>query len=255
MNKYIKNKIVEHAILTPDQESCGLICYDNLTGKVSVVPCKNNAQDKRNKFLITTEDFQEAEKVGGRIIVVYHSHIQRNPDEKIGFSSKDIEICNESQIPFLLVTLPNQTWDYIEPEGYERIKLLKRPYLRGMWDCYLSLRDWYEAHDICLPYHFPPEDNSFKNYDYFERNYEEYGFEKVELKNLKYGDAMLFKYGDTLYANHCGVYTGGNQIFHHPTKGISSVIDINESLMQNFAFAARHKDFKYGQSEVMWKTR
>lgn len=252
MNKFIKNKIKQHAQSVKDQEVCGLVCVDILTGKTTVVPTENRAQDKRNRFIIEPLDFYEAEKKYGHIVTIYHSHIKRKGNEKIGFSFKDIEICDEVQIPFLLLTLPDEKWNYYEPNKYERIKLLRRPYVRGLWDCYLDARDWYAIHDVYLKYYFPPEDNRFTNYPDFELKLETEGFYKIPLKEAKYGDALLFKYGKTEYVNHCAVKVGGAKIFHHPTKGVSSVNDIDGDLMKHFAFAARHKEFRYDQGEIIW---
>ena len=247
MNKEIKEKVREHAQSEAPREACGLIACDMKTGKVTVFPCENAAQDKLKKFHITTEEFLECRKAYGEIITVYHSHVNPELGGRVGFSHEDVEMCNECLIPFLLYSMPEDSFEFLEPEGYKPKDIVGRPFIRGFWDCYTACRDYYKVkHGVNLRYYFPPEDDALDDYDHFEDNFEKEGFSRIDFADAKKGDAMLFKIGKSKTINHAAIFLGGSRILHHGVGSKACVIDMDHRLMKYSYIVVRHRDINHG---------
>ena len=241
MNEYIKSKVKEHALKEFPNECCGFICV-NYVGEVTVLPCENKAYNKKSRFVIDTNMYYEAAKLG-HIAAFYHSHADefvRPENDK--FSTADIDISNESGIPALLYVLPQDTWHVHIPDSYEHYKLIGRPFVWGIWDCYSVVRDFYrETYNWNLGFYFPP-----KTYDRhtdfgYEKNFSKEGFEPIPLDELQYGDAILFKMAGSDHINHSAVYLGGNKVLHQPINKTSNELILDERYLKYVSLTLRRK--------------
>lgn len=249
MNKQINNTIREITKNEYPRESCGGIYVNKKNSKYEVVQCENIAQDKIRSFEINEKTYYvENANIYGKPVVLFHSHCysraKENPNE--GFSEQDIKLCNEMQIPFLLHVWPDDEFYYLEPEDYQHEKLTGRPFIRGFWDCYCGLRDFFKEHGVNISYYFPPADDALNDYDLFEKNFKKEGFYKIEPSEAKYGDVFMFKVGKSKTVNHVAVFLGGSKIFHHPFNSESVICDMDDRLMKYSFMVVRHKDFKNG---------
>jgi proteasome lid subunit RPN8/RPN11 len=85
----------------------------------------------------------------GHLKFYWHTHVNGNPN----FSPSDITGIWETEIPWLLYDLKNDTFNYFDPEL--QTPLLRRPWELGLTDCWAVVRDFYRWHlGIILP---PPE--------------------------------------------------------------------------------------------------
>ncbi len=246
MNKQINDEVKKHCISEAPREACGLIACDLKSGIVKVFPCKNSARDKLNKFKISTEDFLKCRSNYGSIISTYHSHCNPELGSKIGFSTKDVEICNECMIPFLLYTHPEGEFSFLEPEGYQSQEIIGRPYIRGFWDCYTLCRDYYRNKGIYLNYYFPPKDDAINDYDHFESNFKKEGFREIPFKEAAEGDLFLFRVGKSKTINHASIFLGGVKILSHSFGSKASVKEVDGRLMKYLHIIVRYESLNNG---------
>jgi len=240
MNNYIKEQVKAHALREFPNECCGFICVNKL-GVVTVVPCENEARNKRNRFSINPAMNVEVEKYG-YVIAFYHSHSDEvaNP-EREHFSREDLDISREACIPALLYVYPQDKWLYHQPDTYQPLDLLGRPFIWGVFDCYSLVRDFYKIQKgVILNYYFPPSEESEKVDFGYERHIQNERFEEVSFDDLQGGDVLLFKIKSD-FINHSAIYLGNNEYLHQPIKKLSSIVNLDERYFKYIAKALRYK--------------
>lgn len=211
MNPEIKKHIKKYADSKFPYESCGLLVINKSNGEWKFIECENVARDKLKKFAIEDSKFLAALKEGE--VIIFHSHFSYETDEKINnFSEEDINISEETCIPFLLYT-SNNKWNYYEPSEYEPFNLYERPFLLGFWDCYTFVRDYFKIHGKNSKIRFVND----TDYHYGLKDFDDIGygeFFEVNLQDIQVGDVIIFKIKSDC-PNHLGVYFGNNEFWHH----------------------------------------
>lgn len=218
LSENIKEEFKQHALEENPREACGLVGV--ISGKQHYFKCKNIALEKSDfvidpKCLVRVEDFLAS--YAGEIVAVLHSH----PSCDAKPSTLDIVSCEQSGLPWGILSLQNFSWEFFEPTGYVA-PLIGRPYKHGVFDCYAALKDWYEHKlNILLPDFYRRENWTEAGDNLFMENYKCAGFKEVTDGSLEVGDAILFTIGSNV-VNHCAVYIGNDQVFHQPRNRLSS---------------------------------
>ena len=211
---YWKEKALLQALEEYPKESCGLLL--NVKGKHKYYSCKNIATTVHQCFIIAPEDYIKANNLGD-IIGVVHSHpkIPPTPSEadKIG--------CEQSNLPWHIINPITEQWGYYQPCGYKP-KLLGRPYVWGVTDCYSLVKDYYkqELNIVLKDWDRPVTLEDFEKDPMFERCAWRTGFRKLrDDEKLQKNDLIFFSIFKK-EVNHIGLFLG-EEIIHHLTDRLS----------------------------------
>lgn len=203
-------EVINHAYETTPHECCGVVIV--FKGKYKYIPCRNLLQG--DVFCIDPEDYANAEDLG-EIVAIAHSHPNGNTEP----SSADIISCNRSQLPWIIVTLPQNSFSVIYPKEFNT-PLIGRPFYHGVLDCYSLIRDYYrEILKIELSDYLREPNWWDKGQDLYLDNFKKEGF--VEVQDLRPHDIILMQNGSSK-VNHGAIYIGDNLILHHSSNRLSS---------------------------------
>lgn len=202
-----------HAIAEYPRESCGLVLASG-----EYVACRNIAEHASEHFILSPEDYADAEDRGD-IMAVVHSH----PDQPAMASHADRLGCEASGLPWGIVVLGmdgvvGTVW--IQPEGWEA-PLIGREYTAGILDCWTLMRDWYAREmGIELP-DFPRSDRFWdRGENLLVERIAPAGFVPAS-GAIQRGDLILMTIGRSPVANHLGLYLGDGTFLHHPYLKLS----------------------------------
>ena len=172
------------------REGCGVIAI--VKGEKKWFPCKNVAEED-NDFVISSNEPSET----------------------------DINYCNAMGIPYWIYSFPDMELNIVEPKT-KSYPLIGREYKFGVKDCFEAMRDYLKSKNIEIPPRVPFEDNWWdKNLDYFsDQIIEKWGGKKVSMSEMKKNDVLIFKVKHDV-PDHCGVYIGDNNFFHHAENRLS----------------------------------
>lgn len=207
MKQEIINDIINHARECYPNECCGLI-LDNF----KYAPCRNLIPENENlklgpqyNFAIDPKQYAIAEDKG-EITHIVHSH----PDASCRPSKEDIARCNESGLPWLIISYPSLDWRIIEPCEPD---LIGRDFVLGVYDCYGLVMDYYKRElgidllDFRVDYPWWEQGEN----RYID-NYEKAGFREVF--DLQKNDVILMQVS-ALVPNHAGILLDNNTLLHH----------------------------------------
>lgn len=200
-------KIRAHANECAPRESCGLIVMQDVP---TYIPC-NNISPAIGDFRIQPSQYAEIEDQWP-ILAIVHSHPNASPEP----SMADRVSCENSGLPWVIVSVPDGSVEQIEPCGYEA-PYLERPFVMGVLDCFALCRDWYKRErQIILPN--PHREMNFwrdPSKNYFVDNLAASGFECLPLGTTpQVGDAFLMQIRGAI-PNHSAVYIGDGKILQH----------------------------------------
>lgn len=210
MNKVIqrhKEEMLELAKQEFPKEACGVVVMQGK--KTKFIPCKNNHHHP-------TEDFEcsiqvaDLEDDGYEIIAVFHSHTNGNTS----LTESDKAWMNSSQLPYILVCLPQESFTYGIPDSEDK-PFKGRFYVAGVQDCYTLVRDYYKAEYGTLLKDFYRNDKWWDNdLDVLNTdNFKDAGFGEVSLEEILPGDVVVMQFGKC--NDHLAIYTGNSKILHH----------------------------------------
>ena len=206
----ILNKIISYAGEKCPEECCGFILKP---GNESLIflPCENQAEDKISNFKISGKDYIQAQ-MKGEIKCIIHSH-NNSPH----VSEADQIEQQKHNIPFGIVFLSNGGYSSIIFFGdtLPIQDLLGRPFIHGILDCFGLIRSYYKKElNITLTNY--PRENEWWNTDnnLLEGNMENEGFYKIDIKDIKLHDVVLFKIRGK-NPNHSAIYLGNDLMLHH----------------------------------------
>ena len=219
----IKFFIKYKALNRPEQEICGLLCFNDIFG-VYPVECNNDAPDKKNYFLISEKQIENL-SLDDKIIGFYHSHLT---DDHI--SKYDRFVAEKKNLECLMYSIIRDDFEIYKPSGL-KIPLVGRPHICGLFDCWNLVEDYYKdnlnikLHNFDLNTHILMDEQTIS----FEEKKQkceillfEMGFQKVN--DLRDGDVLILKFlPDKNCAIHFGIFLSPNKILHH--GGIESVIE------------------------------
>lgn len=212
----VRDLIEEKAKQSPAEECCGYV-VEREEGLFLLSPCRNVSPDPANSALVHPEDV-DAAYLKGRVVAFYHSH----PNCPSTPSAQDVLAAEELQLPCYIFSVPDDTWDYVFPEGMEP-GLVMRPFVFRVHDCYALVRDYFrQTYRVRLPNFARKEDFWETGDNLFIDNFARAGF--VEVEDLKPDDGLLMSIGSSpALPNHAAIYLGKNQILHHLTGRISRI--------------------------------
>ena len=104
MLKDLVNQVFKHAAEEAPRECCGLIVDDN-----QYIKMKNISTDK-DSFKMDDKVFTLLQ-LQRKILYVVHSHYEEDSKP----SQYDINNCNATKIPFLIVSYPEKEYSIIKP--------------------------------------------------------------------------------------------------------------------------------------------
>ena len=218
MDKTTEESLRTHAAAEYPRESCGLIILAG--GKEHYVPCRNIAErsGRRHKFMMSPEDYADAEDVG-KIIALVHSH----PDHPAIPSQADRVICEKSGLVWHVVRVDGAECipttaeiETIAPCGYQA-PLVGREFFHGVLDCYALVQDWFERERGVLLPDFERRDGWWSDgsgENLYMQQFRSAGFIEVSLDDIQVGDCFIMQHRSEV-ANHSGVYLGGGLFLHH----------------------------------------
>ena len=220
-----KQDALVHAREEAPKESCGLLV--NIKGKEKYFPCKNLSTYSQQCFIIDPNDYVKAEE-SGNILAVIHSHPVTPPTA----SQADKISCENSELPWHIVNPKTEQWGYYEPSGYKP-KLIGRPWVWGITDCWSLVRDWYseEKNIILRDWDRPTTPQQFLEKPMFESCAWRTGFRELRTdEKLINGDVLLMSIlSPTL--NHVAIFLDGD-VLHHLADRISCKEPYNQWLLK-----------------------
>lgn len=222
---HLKNQLINYAYACYPHEMCGLI-VKKYTGETIFYQTENIHQDKNENFGISEIDYANADAMG-EVIAIVHSHTDANLwNSKLSFSQADIAACNQSNMPWVLVVLPQEQIEVLNPTGI-KIPLLGREFSYGILDCYSIIKDAF--YEIGINLNNYPRGNLGEWIDNPDWNLYEESFEKENFVELPFA-STLQKYDLLLMRtegskiHHAGVFWNEekNTFVHHLTDRYSS---------------------------------
>lgn len=225
------HRLREYSLHKWPNEAVALLSYNKKNGEEEIIFCENVARDKRRYFAID-DNIYIKELLKDNYIIIFHSHCYNKPNYKLdNFSPDDIEKSEECGWPFLMFNSSTDKWNYYEPESRSIVDLLNRPFVKGVWSCYTLVKDYYKInYNIDLNYYFSPDD--IKEFDLFDKHFQEEGFEEISLEKIEKGSLILFKIGRSKFSNHIAVYLGDNTFLHHPLNKLSRYEILNHKYIK-----------------------
>ncbi len=225
----------KHAEKEYPNEVVGLVDYNE-----KYIPLRNHHPEPKNNWRIHPRTLVSHMKKG--IKAVIHSHT----NDIWAPSKKDMEAQIRLNIPFgIIICNKNGAGNVLWwGDQVPKIPLLGRPYISGVYDCYSIIRDYYYEKGIYLNSY--PHNDEWWEYEHEEnfivKNFEKENFIKLDTdEKPKEGDVFIMKLRSKV-PNHCGLYTGGDNIIHHLSNVLSRT-DSASRLAQHTQFILRHKDW------------
>mgnify|MGYP003111465982 CR=1 FL=1 len=210
----VKESALSQAKEEDPKEACG--CVVIFKGRQRYFPCKNIAETPDEHFVLSPDDYLEAEKKG-EIIAIIHSHPCTNHNP----SPADRVACQQSGLPWFVVNPKTEQWGYCEPDGFE-LEYVGREFSHGIVDCYTLWQDWYKRELGILMSHYDRRDQWWnKGENLYLDNFAKEGMREVSLEEMKYGDILLMQL-DSPVPNHAAIYLGNNLVLHHVQGRLSS---------------------------------
>jgi|CXWL01.1.fsa_nt_gi proteasome lid subunit RPN8/RPN11 len=205
-------QIRAHAEQEFPRECCGLIIVQR--GREVYWPCRNLATEA-DRFHLHHEDYASAEEAGD-VLAIVHSHPNIAPTP----SQADLVACEQSGLPWVIVSWPTGEIYEFAPTGYVA-PLVGRVFAYGVLDCYSLCKDYYLREcGITLP---PVEHRNnwwLMGQDLYLEHFTAQGFIQIEERELRKHDAILMQVSKTT-TNHAAIYLGDGLILHHPMNRLS----------------------------------
>jgi proteasome lid subunit RPN8/RPN11 len=228
----VLENIYKHIETELPREACGVVIVE--IGKQVYIPCRNISENKKD-FILSPEDYANAEDRGG-IILVVHSHPFISPQP----SQADLVGCESSKLPWLIINWPTKASHYFEPNGY-KAPLIGREFSQGILDCLTLIQDYYKDNlniDLKSPW-FRAEKWWEREENRYVESAPENGFFPVVEPILH--DVLLMQVGSPV-PNHAAVWVGDNKILHHQLGRLSTIDVYGGWYRKVTTHVFRHKD-------------
>ncbi len=208
----MRQQISEHAAAEYPRECCGLVV--SVDGQEQYVPC-NNLSDEMGHFAVDPHDYVAADELG-EIVAVVHSH----PDGPLRASVADQVGCNQSQLPWHIISWPADEMISIQPNT-EVLPLLGREFSHGVVDCLTAITDFYACYGIHLQQYQRHDKWWEKGQTLYDDNIQNEAFDQIEdITQLQPGDLIFMQLAASV-VNHSAVYLGNGIIYHHLPNRLS----------------------------------
>lgn len=219
-----------------DHEVCGLVIV--LKGRKKLFKCRNIAENTKENFIISAEDWVKAYQEG-EIVGVVHSHPTSRPypslADKVG--------CEKSGVPWTIVNPRTDETFTFEPEGFEA-PLYGREYCYGVLDCYTFIQDYYkQTYNMILRDYEHAEFFWNLGQDLYRDNFSKEGFYVIDRQDLKVGDVAIMTISSDI-GNHGAIYIGEGKIAHHLYGRLSSRDIYSQYYRNNTVYCLRHESMR-----------
>jgi len=200
----IPQAAIAHAVEQYPKESCGLI----VAGEY--IPCFNAARDPLENFAIGPGEYKRA-LAKGAVEAVVHSH----PDATSAASATDLRNCDESQVPWLILSVCEGEYtggQWHTPDA----PLLGRHFVHGAHDCLGLVLDYYKREMGIDLGQYERKDNWWhEGGDLYREYLPQAGFVQVPSADLQQGDVILMQIRAPV-PNHAGVYLADGKLKTEP---------------------------------------
>ena len=234
MRAEIIEAIRTHAAAVYPDECCGLVVQSGEVEKY--YPCRNLATQPTEQFVLSPEDYASAEDLG-TVVGIVHSH----PDATTRPSKLDEAMCDESNLPWHILSWPDGDFRTITPRG--ELPLLERPFVLGHSDCWGLVMSYFrQTHGIELidfRVDYPWWEDSYPD-NFYEDNWYRAGFREF-LGVPQVGDLVMMQIQSKKW-NHSGVILEGNMLLHHLYGRLSNRTPYGGYWRERTMKIVRHKD-------------
>lgn len=212
MRSETRSIALEFAKTELPREACGVVIIEK--GHEVFVPCRN-ISELHDQFEIHPEDYAGAED-RGEVVRIVHSHPYARPFP----SEADKVSCEQTGIPWSIVSVPDGEWFDFDPTGY-KAPLVGREWAHGVLDCYSIIVDYYREE---LGIQIPDFDREFewwmKGQNLYLDNFEKAGFKSVPIESIRKHDVILMQVMSPV-VNHGAIYLGDDKMLHHLHRRLS----------------------------------
>ncbi|NIG13033.1 peptidase P60 [Pantoea sp. Al-1710] len=234
MDLTLQKEIFGHAERVYPNECCGVIVQ---TGESKYyIPCHNLSEDPTEQFILCPRDFARAEDLG-TITAIVHSHPDATPQP----SHLDRAMCDDSAVPWIIVSWPEGDLNTIYPRG--ELPLIERPFVLGHSDCWGLVMSYFnQVHHITLNDYrvdFPWWEDGHSE-DLYRDNWFECGFREF-VGQPQPSDVILMQIRSKKW-NHAGILLDGNMMLHHLYGRPSNRIPYGGYWRERTIKIVRHKD-------------
>lgn len=170
--------------------------------------------------------------------------LHRLDEDVFSISEEERNEMNNLKVPFVTLGSSKDISEVFIPDRFfENHKLINRPFLHGMFDCYTLIRDYYRRNfNILLP------TNIQRNWEWwtdgsnlYVDNARSYGFEEVT--DIKKHDVLVMNISSQV-PNHGAIYIGDNKILHHIGGRFSTIENLKSSYKHNLSVIYRNKNIR-----------
>ncbi|WP_279025583.1 C40 family peptidase [Gibbsiella quercinecans] len=241
INGKIKMAIFEHAKSVYPHECAGLVTQKGRVQKyhridnVSAKPEEHCEPDPEQYGKVMDEH-------EGAIVAFVHSHTGDGATTLP--SAHDTCMCNEFEIPFVIVSLPEGDMRIVEPK---HIPLIGRPWSLGSYDCWGLIMSFHALHGIKLTDYRKPYEWWKEGENLYHDLWGQEGF-IVNDGAPRFGDMVIMQIQCNVW-NHAGIYVGDNKILHHTQDRLSRTDIFSGWYESKKTLICRHKDLDYAISQ------
>ena len=214
------------------REACGVVVNGRL------ISIKNRSSEK-NFFAMDREEYFSATRDGGLEAIV-HSHAYAPPRP----SQADLAMCEATAVPWLIVSVPTETWTVVRPSGYIA-PLIGRHWCHGSLDCWGVVKDGFTA------FTGKPLPDFWRDWGWWELgqntildNVAEAGFRLLPQDTRpQHCDIVIMQFRSPV-PNHLGLYIEPEGILLHQLAGRTSVREPYGGFFRQITMhIARHEDY------------
>jgi len=198
-----------------------------------------NRSTQRNHFAMDKDEYFKATRDGGLEAIV-HSHVY----QPAMASQADRSMCETVGVPWLIVSVPTESWTVVEPAGFTA-PLIGREWCHGSLDCWGIVRDGFTAFTGKRPPDF------WRDWDWWHRgentildNVEKAGFCLLPQGTLpRHCDIVIMQFRSPV-PNHLGLFIEPEGLILHQLSGRLSVRETYGGFyLQITQYIARHRDY------------
>lgn len=236
--------IFAHAEAEAPKECCGVIVRKGARG-MEYLPMDNVHADPENHF---QPDRSQYLNIQAEYDVTHIVHSHPGDGARAIFSPADIASCDETGIPYLLVSWPEGDVAIRQPEINK--PLVGRQFVVGTQDCYSLVMEWHRRQGIELMDFRTP-------YPWWERGEDRFTPANLAAAGFVECDyspgAMIVMQVQCDVPNHCGVLMPSGELLHH-LFGRPSGRDIYHGswLQRGERYCVRHKDLPPAEEITQW---
>ena len=199
-------------------------------------------KDKKKVFVVQNEGKpQLSDNVTDTLVGIV---LYKSDEDIFSISEEERKEMNDLKVPFVTLGSSKDISEVFIPDRFfENSKLVNRPFLHGMFDCYTLIRDYYRRNfNVILP------TNLQRNWEWWTEgsnlyvdNAKKYGFEEVQ--DIKIYDVLIMNINSQV-PNHGAIYLGDNKILHHIGGRFSTIESLKSSYKHSLSVIYRNKNIR-----------